>query len=206
MSGHVFVSYSAVDKVYVRRLVRHLRSSGVEVWLDADGRPDGDGGDDGAGRTDGQGWPEGADWDRVVAEKVDTCAAFVAVMTPESGRSESVEREVARARDSQRTILPLLLAGRPVLGLPGDDYEDVVGRRMPAPDFVARLRELAPGPEPVAPPADAAAESAHPAAPASGHAAAGSDESSRTPSRLRATLRGVLRPRRRATPRSDSAP
>lgn len=198
MPGHVFVSYSVVDKVYVRRLVRHLRSSGVEVWLDADGRPGGDSADDGEDRTDDQGWADGEHWERVVAEKVDTCAAFLAVMTPESGRSESVEREVARARDSQRPILPLLLAGRPVLGLPGDEYEDVVGRRMPAPDFVARLRELAPGPEPVGSPAETAAHPVNPAATANGQPGAGFEESGRPPSRLRAALRGVLRPRRRS--------
>jgi TIR domain-containing protein len=191
--GHVFVSYSVVDEVYVRRLVRHLRSSGVEVWLDAEGRADGESPVEGEMR-----------WEHVVAEKVDTCAALVAVMTPESGRSESVEREVARARDSHRPILPLLLAGRPVLDLPGDEYEDVVGRRMPAPGFVARLRELAPGPEPVAPPAEGSAGSS-PAPPADGNPPAPADGVSALtggPSRLRAALRGLLplRSRSRAAP------
>jgi TIR domain len=176
VSGHVFVSYSPVDEIYVRRLVGHLRSSGVEVWLDDEVWADSD---------------DGEHWDRVIAGMVDSCAAFVTVMTPESGRSESVGREVARARDSHRPILPLLLAGQPVLGLPADDYEDVVGRRMPAPDFVARLRELAPGAEPVTPLAEASAQAA-------GADSQLSSSAGRPPSWVWTALRGVLCPRRRA--------
>lgn len=124
------MSYSRTDDVYVRRLVRHLRDHGVDVWLDGDGIDYGD------------------RWATVIAEKVDSCAVFIPVMTPESERSEWVEREVARAQESHRPIMPLLLAGRPFFRLGATQFESVVGRRMPAERYVAALRSLAPGPLP----------------------------------------------------------
>jgi hypothetical protein len=127
VAGHVLVSYSRDDQVYARRLVGHLRAGGVDVQLE----------DDDPGRGD--------HWDDLVAQQIDACAVLLPIMTPESDRSERVQHGIGRAQDSGRPIMPVLLAGRPFPRFGADPYEDVVGRRMPADAFVARLRELAPG-------------------------------------------------------------
>jgi hypothetical protein len=148
VASHTFVSYSPIDDVYVRRLAQHLRVRGVDVWLHPDGAVD--------------------DW-----EKLETSAAVIVVMTPESDRCERVGYEVARAAEIQRPLRLVLLSGRPFDRFPDQPYEDVVGRRMPGESFVAGLRELAPGPLP---------------------------ETLARPSRARrwrATLAALLRPRRR---------
>jgi hypothetical protein len=121
VSGLVFISYDYVDEVYVRRLTRHLRAGGVEVW---------------SGNHD--------NYDER-AHAAQSCAAFVPVMTPESERSDWVQNEITRAQESHRAILPLLLAGRPFPRLDTVPHTDVRGRRMPDATYVAHLRELAPG-------------------------------------------------------------
>ncbi|MBB5870046.1 hypothetical protein F4553_003425 [Allocatelliglobosispora scoriae] len=126
MAGHVFISYSRRDGTYVRRLVDHLRSAGVEVWLDGDGIDYGD------------------RWATVISERVDTSAVFVPVMSPASEGSEWVERELVRAQDGGRPIMPILLSGRPFFRLNATQFEDVTGDRMPQDRFVAKLRTLAP--------------------------------------------------------------
>ena len=74
--GHVFISYRHDDDVpYVQRLTGHLTSEGVSVWFDRE-------------------IVTGDRWDRVIRLKIDTCAAFVVVMTPRAEESDWVAREI----------------------------------------------------------------------------------------------------------------
>src|SRR5262245_1236582 len=92
--GHVFINYAhGTDSAYLERLVAHLTSAGRLVWHARE-------------------LLSGDRWDHVVREKIDTCAAFVVVMTPASDNSSWVNREIAQAEDENRPILPLLLAGK----------------------------------------------------------------------------------------------
>jgi hypothetical protein len=121
VGGHVFISYSHVaDRSYVDRLAAVLTSAGHSVWYD------------------GQ-LAHGDRWAQVVRHNIDTCAAFIVVMTPDAEQSEWVEREIDEARESSRPILPLLLRGRRFFTLANIQYEDVSTGQLPGPDFMSRL-------------------------------------------------------------------
>jgi hypothetical protein len=120
--GHVFISYSRSDQDYVDRLFAHLERAGLNPWIDRSGID------------------YGTRWKHVVRDAVDGCSAFVVVMTPDAEDSEWVDRELQRAQDDGKPILPLLLRGRKFFSLGDVHYEDVIGGRLPSDEFVARLR------------------------------------------------------------------
>lgn len=123
MGGEVFVSYSRrSDGRYVDELAAYLASAGFRTWYDRQITP-------------------GAQWSAEIRRHIDTCAAFVVVMTPEAEASQWVDIEVERARESRRPILPLLLRGERFFALANIQHEDVVGGRMPGERFVSRLRD-----------------------------------------------------------------
>jgi hypothetical protein len=126
LGGHVFVSYAHADEGYVRRLVDHLRSHGVPVWWD-------------------ENILAGERWSAMLAEKIDTCAAFVVVMTPSAEASRWVAREINEAEHARRWIVPLQLAGKRFFALSDVQYEDVTGGIMPSPDLTGRLRAATEG-------------------------------------------------------------
>jgi formylglycine-generating enzyme required for sulfatase activity len=123
MAGHVFVSYSRKDQAYARKLANELRWRDFEVWMDD--------------RID-----YGDRWWRTIVQAIRTCAAFVVVMTPDSERSEWVEREVMLALDEEKPIFPLLLRGEknPLIG--NRHYADVTDGQMPPQDFYDRLGQV----------------------------------------------------------------
>ena len=61
-------------------------------------------------------------------------------MTPAPEESEWVERELDRAQNRHKPILPVLLRGDAFFRLGNIHYEDVTAGRMPTGEFVARLR------------------------------------------------------------------
>jgi WD40 repeat protein len=129
--GHVFISYShdASDRSYVEDLARHLDQAGVDTWFD-------------------RAISAGQEWERVIADRIDSCAGFVVVMTPAAGQSTWVAREIARAEQAGRPILPLLRDGEVFFRLATVQYEDIRGGLMPSSRFVQRLRELVLAPPP----------------------------------------------------------
>jgi WD40 repeat protein len=131
-TGEIFVSYSRRDSGYVKALVDFLRSAGLDVWMDDE-------------------IPSGQRWDRTLRTRIDECAAFVLVMSPEAEDSPWVGEELDRARAKQKPILPLLLSGEVFFGLSRTQYDDVAGGVMPRPSFVERLRELTGTAAPVVP-------------------------------------------------------
>ena len=120
MSSHVFISYSRADTSYVERLVAHLGAAGVPVWVDH--------------KID-----HGDRWASAIEAQIESCFAFVPVMTPEAAASEWVEREVHFAQQLGKPILPLLLSGRPFFRLATTQHDDVTGAGMPSAKFVERL-------------------------------------------------------------------
>jgi hypothetical protein len=148
VAGHVFVSYSHADDAYVRRLVAHFETEGFEVWSD-------------------DGIDVGAQWISVVRGMVDSCAAFVLVMSPDAEASTWVARELERAEAKDKPVLPLLLRGGLFGSLPMIQYESVAGEELPSHRFLNRLRALAPTTKPPVAPAPASVTSAPtPSAPA----------------------------------------
>jgi hypothetical protein len=123
MSKRVFVSYSREDEAYVRHLVQHLSDRGVATWHDRSMDP-------------------GSRWEGTIQRAIDDCAAFVVVMTPASGASPWVARELLRALRRKKPIIPLLLDGEIFFNLLDIQVEDVTGDRMPSPWLITNLRRL----------------------------------------------------------------
>jgi len=73
MSNHVFISYSRADRDYARKLENELRKRGFEVWIDD--------------RIE-----FGNRWWQTIDQAIRGCAAFIVVMTPDSEKSERVEK------------------------------------------------------------------------------------------------------------------
>jgi TIR domain len=121
--GHVFISYSRADRPYVEQLAAYLAADGILVWYDHELKP--------ADR-----------WLSEIREKIDSCAAFVLVMSPHSEQSPWVEREFAHAADLGKRVVALLLGGQAFWYQKNANYEDVTGGQMPSPRFVDRLRSL----------------------------------------------------------------
>ncbi len=120
MGRQVFVSYSRKDEEYTLKLVHELRKRGFEVWIDD--------------RID-----FGDRWWRTIVEKIESCTAFVVVMTPDSEKSEWVEREVHLAMREGKPIFPLLLRGKGFALLIDRQYVNVRDSRTPPASFYGRL-------------------------------------------------------------------
>jgi hypothetical protein len=125
--GHVFISYRhGDDDSYVQRLADHLTNDGISVWFDRE-------------------IVTGDRWDHVIRLMIDTCSAFVVVMSPQAEKSDWVAREIEHAELMGRPIFPLLLDGQRFFRLSNLQYENVRGARMPGPSFVALLRATTAG-------------------------------------------------------------
>jgi hypothetical protein len=123
VAGQVFVSYSRRDSEYVAELVKYLKAQGIDIWVDTN-------------------LDLGDRWTAEIRTMIDTCAAFVVVMTPAAEDSKWVERELGRALDLGKLIIPVLLEGKPLFPVSELQYEDVTGGRLPNDGFVTRLQNL----------------------------------------------------------------
>jgi raffinose/stachyose/melibiose transport system substrate-binding protein len=127
--GHVFVSYQhGTDGGYVDRLAAYLTGNGIPVWFDRE-------------------IVTGDRWLEVIRRQIDTCSAMVVVMTPQAEASRWVERELARAEEMHRPIVPLLRRGHRFFQLADIQYEDVSDGQLPGEKFVQRLRMFLPNRE-----------------------------------------------------------
>ena len=84
----VFVSYSRVDAVAAERVADTVAATGIEVWRDLHVKA-------------GQAW-----WSEIITQ-IESCAAFIVVLTPSYLFSEACQLESARAEQCQRPILPI---------------------------------------------------------------------------------------------------
>lgn len=123
VTGHVFVSYSREDRVYVDKLAAKLRSEGIDVWYD-------------------DSIEHGERFDKVINERIDACHVYLVVMSRSSDQSHWVHGELGRARSRSKPILPLLLDGESFTSLNPMHLEDVTGGRMPSQKFIEKLKQL----------------------------------------------------------------
>jgi TIR domain-containing protein len=119
--SHIFVSYSHQDTIYAQKLVGKLQSDGFEVWIDE--------------RLD-----YGSQWPLELQQKLDTCSAFILLMSPRSYTSEWVQSELSRAKRKSKPIFPLLLDGdEPWLSVESIQYFDVRNENLPDSKFYTAL-------------------------------------------------------------------
>lgn len=89
--SHVFISYSRRDVEIVNQFVEAMTRAGIEIWIDRE--------DIRAGNS----------WRVQIVEAIDTCGAFVLMLSGASALSPNVHKEVILAQDSGRTIFPVML-------------------------------------------------------------------------------------------------
>jgi hypothetical protein len=124
VSGHVFISYARADLAYVEKLAAHLRAAGIDPWYDHE-------------------MVSGDRFDDVIEQKIETAAAVIAVLTPESVSSRWVRREFHFAVENDIPVHPLMLhTCRPPLILAGIHREDVTSGALPGEAFLRRITHL----------------------------------------------------------------
>lgn len=123
--GHVFVSYSHHDTNYAHTLAENLQNMGLEVWIDE--------------RLD-----YGSQWPQELQKKLDSCSAFILIMSQHSYASEWVQSELQRAKRKLKPIFPLLLDGdEPWLSVESTQYYDVRGEKLPDAKFYSAIGRVA---------------------------------------------------------------
>ncbi|HEX5807171.1 MAG TPA: toll/interleukin-1 receptor domain-containing protein, partial [Anaerolineales bacterium] len=102
--GHVFISYSHKDTGYAHALASELQGKGFDVWIDE--------------RLD-----YGSQWPHEVQKQLDSCSAFILIMSPRAYASEWVQSELQRAKRKIKPVFPLLLEGdEPWLSVESTQY------------------------------------------------------------------------------------
>jgi len=87
----VFTSYSRRDKETVDQIVGVIENTGIDVWIDRE--------DIKAGNM----------WRVQIVEAIDTCAAFLLMLSPNSTASDNVRKEIDLAEGSERPIFAVML-------------------------------------------------------------------------------------------------
>lgn len=123
--AHVFISYSRKDQAYARRLAKAIRKRGFDVWIDD--------------RID-----YGERWWHEIENAIETCGAFVVVMTPDSKQSQWVLREILLTQRNEKPIFPILLKGQVFSILIDLQHVDVTDGSLPPVDFYRRLARILP--------------------------------------------------------------
>lgn len=119
--GHIFISYSHKDTGYAHLIADTLTGKGFEVWIDE--------------RLD-----YGSQWPHEIQKQLDSCSAFILIMSPRSYSSEWVQSELQRAKRKQKTIFPLLLEGEETwLSVESTQYFDVRNGNIPDGKFFNAL-------------------------------------------------------------------
>src|SRR5689334_18146656 len=115
--SHIFISYSHTDDGYAKQLAAKLEEYGFAVWIDS--------------RID-----YGTRWPTEIEVNLNSCAAFIVVMTQKAFESDWVQNELSRAKRLKKPIYPLLLEGNgPWLTVEATQYLDVTNRELPNETF-----------------------------------------------------------------------
>ena len=84
--GQVFISYSRRDLEIVNHLVERMQRAGIHIWIDREEIK--------AGKL----------WRTQIVQSIDTCDAFILMLSSSAAASENVRKEIDLAQDSSRTI------------------------------------------------------------------------------------------------------
>lgn len=124
--NHIFISYSRQDVEFARYVRAMLENQGFYVWMDE------------KRLSAGMDW-----WDEIEAN-IDSCAAFLVIMSPDSRDSVFVRNEILRALDQKRPVFPVLYRGKHFGMLAHAHYEDMLGglKATFSQDFLHRLQDV----------------------------------------------------------------
>jgi serine/threonine protein kinase len=117
---HVFISYSSQQEAYAHRLDEHLRKEGFNVWI-------------------ARQIVYGDDFWLTIVEAIKTCGAVLVIMSPQSEKSQWVQREIMSAERFEKEVLPLLYEGESFLQFGRKHYVTVTGGMLPPDKFLEAL-------------------------------------------------------------------
>ena len=89
--AQVFTSYSRRDAQVVDSVVAKMTQAGISVWIDREAIK------------------AGNSWRVQIVQAIDTCHAFVLMLSPNSAASDNVRKEIDLSQDSGRTIFAVML-------------------------------------------------------------------------------------------------
>jgi formylglycine-generating enzyme required for sulfatase activity len=122
--GHVFISYSHKNTKYAHRFADELQEKGIDVWIDE--------------RLD-----YGSTWPQEIQKQLDSCNAFIVIMSSHSFESQWVQNELNRAKRLGKPIYPLLLDGDgPWLSVESTQFADVRDGSFPKEKFYTTLERV----------------------------------------------------------------
>lgn len=123
--GHIFISYSHKDTDFAHKLAEALQSKGFDIWIDE--------------RLD-----YGSQWPHEIQKQLDSCSAFIVIMSPRSFASEWVQSELQRAKRKLKPVFPMLLEGdEPWLSVESTQYYDVRKGNLPDERFFSAINRIA---------------------------------------------------------------
>ena len=117
---HVFISYSHKDTDYAQKIKNYLHQNAVQVWIDEQ-------------------IEQGDKWFNKINEAIESCAAFLVIMSPDAEQSEWTQKEILLAKRYKKPIFPLLLSGREFPLLIDIQFVDVRDGDLPPSDFYRRM-------------------------------------------------------------------
>jgi hypothetical protein len=83
----------------------------------------------------------GTRWPHVIQEKIDSCKAFVLIMSDHARASDWVNNELTYAIGKGKKIFPLLLKGDTWLAVASIQYVNVRNRKLPEEPFYKTLQD-----------------------------------------------------------------
>lgn len=129
-TSHIFISYSHKDTVYAHELAEEMNEQGFNAWIDDRIKT-------------------GELWEQVLRKQIDTCSAFIVIMTPRSYSSEWVQIELSHAQEKRKPIVPLLLEGETWHSVAAIQHLDVRENQLPPIEFyeilLSKLGQANPG-------------------------------------------------------------
>lgn len=94
---HVFISYSTKDVDEAEILVKVLEGHGIQCWYSARDIP-----------------PGAPNWAADIIEAIDSCEAFIFVYSSNSNASEHAAKEISRAYDQKKRVIPFRIEDVPL--------------------------------------------------------------------------------------------
>lgn len=117
---HIFISYSRRDGDYAHRLRTFFIDNDLPVWIDDE-------------------IEHGDQWFHQINEAIESCVAFVVIMSPDAEQSEWVHKEILLAKRYKKPIFPVLLSGDEFPILIDLQFADVRDQEPPDTDFYRRV-------------------------------------------------------------------
>ena len=123
--GHVFISYSKKDILYAEKLVNALRREGFNPWVDIDELG------------------VGTHWQVRLHEQINTCDAYILIMSRNAKASNWVPDELVTAKGKNKPIFPVLLDDTELfLAIQTIQCEDLRGGKLPPESFYEQLAKV----------------------------------------------------------------